>query len=409
MSEFVIITGDFSPWGGMDRANYELARYVARRGDSVHLVAHGVEPELAGHRNVVVHRVARLGGSHLLGALPLDRAGRWFGRRQQRGDRYVIVNGGNCHLADVNWVHYVHSAWRSRTDNLELLRRFKTALSHRYFVAAERSIIPRARLVIANSERTREDLIRYLGIPENRIQVVYYGTDPDTLQPANSTDRATARKELGWPTDRPVVAFLGELGDERKGFDMAYAAWKTLCKARSWDADLIVIGSGRAIPLWQKQSRQDGIAARIQFLGFRRDVPRLLGACDLLISPTRYEAYGLGVHEAVCCGLPAIVSRSAGVAERYPLDLDDLLLDDPEDMDELVARLLHWRGALEDWPRRLVPLRRTLSDWSWDDMAGRISTLIHDSHSGVADASRIRAATRRHNEMMVPQTCGLPK
>ncbi|MDK2408772.1 glycosyltransferase [Aphanizomenon sp. PH219] len=54
----------------------------------------------------------------------------------------------------------------------------------------------------------------------------------------------------------------------------------------------------------------------INFLGFRADVPNLLRAADCLVAPTRYEAYDLGVHEALCCGLPAIVSADAGVDER---------------------------------------------------------------------------------------------
>ena len=51
------------------------------------------------------------------------------------------------------------------------------------------------------------------------------------------------------------------------------------------------------------------------------DVPNLLRAADCLVAPTRYEAYGLGVHEALCCGLPGIVSADAGVAERYSPEL----------------------------------------------------------------------------------------
>jgi glycosyltransferase involved in cell wall biosynthesis len=67
-------------------------------------------------------------------------------------------------------------------------------------------------------------------------------------------------------------------------------------------------------------------------LGYREDVATILAASDLLASPTRYEAYGLNVHEAICRGVPALVSRSAGVAERYPPELRSWLLDDPDDV-----------------------------------------------------------------------------
>jgi glycosyltransferase involved in cell wall biosynthesis len=64
---------------------------------------------------------------------------------------------------------------------------------------------------------------------------------------------------------------------------------------------------------------------RVRFLGFRTDVPEIPSALDGLVHP-RYEAAGLSVHEALCRGLPAIVTACAGVAERYPADLRHCLL-----------------------------------------------------------------------------------
>ncbi len=66
-------------------------------------------------------------------------------------------------------------------------------------------------------------------------------------------------------------------------------------------------------------------------VGFTNRVSDILAAADVLVSPVRYESYGLNVQEAICCGVPAIVSRAAGVAERYPTELSDLLLPDPND------------------------------------------------------------------------------
>ena len=60
------------------------------------------------------------------------------------------------------------------------------------------------------------------------------------------------------------------------------------------------------------------VGESVRFLGYRKDLAQLLQASDALIAPTRYDSYGLGVHEALCCGLPALVSAGAGVAERYP-------------------------------------------------------------------------------------------
>ena len=73
------------------------------------------------------------------------------------------------------------------------------------------------------------------------------------------------------------------------------------------------ISSSRAQARSSRPGRRARLASclegRVRFLGFRRDMPAVFAACDLLIHPARYEAYGLAVHEALCRGLPALVTR----------------------------------------------------------------------------------------------------
>ena len=50
---FLLVSGDFVQTGGMDLGNFHLARYLARQGETVHLVSHRVDPELLAYPNVV--------------------------------------------------------------------------------------------------------------------------------------------------------------------------------------------------------------------------------------------------------------------------------------------------------------------------------------------------------------------
>ena len=66
---YAIVAGDFIPWGGMDRPNYELAWYLAeQQGAEVHLVSHRVASPLSDHSNVIWHRVPRPFGRDTLSA-----------------------------------------------------------------------------------------------------------------------------------------------------------------------------------------------------------------------------------------------------------------------------------------------------------------------------------------------------
>lgn len=382
---WLLVTGDFTPLGGMDRANFALADYLARNGAEVHLVSHRVWDDLKAFSNVHVHLVARPFDKHMLGAPLLATAGRIWARRLRRLDAgtRVLVNGGNCPAGDdLNWVQYVHAAWRPLASG-GIAARLKTSLTDVWWRRDERVALSHARLIIANSDRTRHALIENLGVPAERVRTVYYGADADRFPPIDPAERIEARRELGIDDDRPVIAFVGAMGDRRKGFDTLYEAWRGFHAGNSVGrARLVVAGAGSSLPYWKERAVREGLGESIAFLGFRRDVPRVLAACDLLASPTRYEAYGLNVQEALCRGLPAIVTAAAGVAERYPESLRELLLNDPDDPGELAAKLQIWYDRRLEFAAATAAFGAALRTRTWDDCAGEIVAFANSAAPG---------------------------
>jgi glycosyltransferase involved in cell wall biosynthesis len=374
-SSWVLVAGDFVDTGGMDAANLALATHLAAHGHDVHLATHRATQELARREGVTVHPARKPLDSYLFGVPFLDHTGRRVATQVQAGNANVLVNGGNCLWGDVNWVHYVHHAFRSSFQATSV-RGLVRHGAHVLYLRRERAALQRARLVIANSRRTKEDIVTHLEVPAERVKVVYYGTAAERYLQVDRAERDAIRAELGWSTSRPIVIFVGALGDRRKGFDTLFGAFKRLCARPDWDVDLKVVGVGSELPDWERRTREAGLDRRIQYLGFRRDVVRLLQSSDVLVAPTRYEAYGLAVHEAICCGVPALVSATAGVAERYPSTLETLLLHDPDDVDQLCERLVHWRGCADAYAAAARDASRELRRHSWDDMARQIAALV---------------------------------
>ena len=369
MTSWLLASGDFVPVGGMDTANHAFASFLARRGGTdVHLVAHRVAPELASRPGVHVHRVPRPFGLHTLGEPLLTSVATRRSREVLRSGGHVVANGGNLNAGDLAWIHYVHAAYSPLASGI-----FNApfgAFKHRQYLAAERRALTRARLVICNSDRTVDDVVKHVGVDPTRVRRVYYGIDAERFHEVG--DSAAAKVRLGFKPDTPIVLFVGALGDRRKGFDTVSDAWRSVSRKTDWDAQLLVAGSGAELSAWRARASTDGTAGCVTFLGYRTDVADLMAAADLLVHPARYEAYGLAVHEALCRGVPVIVSSCAGVVERLPESLGGLLIHDANSADDLAARLLYWRDRVLDLRERTRGVGAMLRARSWDDMSREI-------------------------------------
>jgi glycosyltransferase involved in cell wall biosynthesis len=380
---YLIVSGDFVKAGGMNQPNYELARYLAGEGFETHLVGYRVADDLARHPGVTFHRVPKPGGSYFLAQPLLNRFGRRWARALAAGGGRVIVNGSSCDWDDVNWVHHVQAVFAPQVT-AGWARRLKNRAQRRVDLAAERRIVPRAKLAVTDTERMKCDIVERLGFPAERAHAVYLGIDSTLFRPPTADERAAARARLGAGVSDsarkgPLVAFVGALGDARKGFDSLFGAWATLCAEPAWDADLVVVAMGGELPAWKARAVSAGIAPRIRFLGFDRDdafIARLLWGCDALVLPSRYEGYGRPVQEALCCGIPALVSRASGIAEQYPAELAELIIPNAEDVTDLVARLLLWRAAAEVWRDKIRPFSAALREHTWRRMAEQMVAIV---------------------------------
>lgn len=370
MTPWLLASGDFVPLGGMDTANHALASFLARRSNGpVHLVAHRVSPDLTRLPQIHAHLVPRPFGVHSLGEPLLTTIANRHARVVRDSGGRVLANGGNLDSGDMTWVHYVHAAYEPSA--VGALNAWVTAARHRRYLAAERRALTEARVVVCNSDRTVQDVVNRVGVDPRRVRRVYYGVDATRFHDRGEPE--SAKITIGRDPSVPLVLFVGALGDRRKGFDTVYASWAELCRTSQWDAHLLVAGAGAELGRWRALTDRDGMSDRITFLGYRTDIPNLMAAADLLVHPARYEAYGLAVHEAICSGVPAIVSSSAGIAERFPSDLRDLLLDDCESPAELSTRFRRWRAEPAELRCRTQAFGAQLRTRGWDDMSREIA------------------------------------
>ena len=169
-----------------------------------------------------------------------------------------------------------------------------------------------AHVVIANSELTRRDLIERCALDADRVHNIYLGCNEE-WRPARPAERAAAQC-LARPTAGPAAGRVRRRVRPRRAQRIRYTLDGVAAVVRrpDWDADLAAAGGGTRAAWWQDRIAHDGLASRVRWLGFTDRIFDLLAAADLLISPVRYEPYGLNVQEAVCRGIPALVSTARG-------------------------------------------------------------------------------------------------
>jgi UDP-glucose:(heptosyl)LPS alpha-1,3-glucosyltransferase len=204
---------------------------------------------------------------------------------------------------------------------------------HAILLAIEQRIFAdSSQVVLCPSHFVANEIASRHGVPRERLEVIPYGVDLERFDPSlRDLVGSRVRAELGAGAE-PIWLLVGS-GWRRKGLDTALRA---LALARSPDTTLWIAGSD-APGAWQARAAALGLAARVHFLGHRRDVERLYAAADALVLPTRYDAFGAVCLEAAAAALPVVTSRAAGAAEL--LAAGALVVADADDAAGFAAAL----------------------------------------------------------------------
>ena len=171
--------------------------------------------------------------------------------------------------------------------------------------------------IIAVSQYTKEDIVRIVGYPEERISVIYSGIDRGTFKPVA---KAEAQAKLAEEHDlqQPFFTYVSRLEHPAKNHVRlieAFEAFKDNC-----DSPHQLVFSGAD---WngaddiRARAKASKVADDIIFLGFAplSSLPLLYSGCDLMIYPSIFEGFGFPIIEALACGAPVICSNTSSMKE----------------------------------------------------------------------------------------------
>jgi glycosyltransferase involved in cell wall biosynthesis len=179
--------------------------------------------------------------------------------------------------------------------------------------------------VIAVSSSIRSFLCRKEKIPANKISVIYNSVDLSRFSPKSHPGaRLSARQKWGLPAEALIVGGVGRL-HYQKNFPLFLEVAAEVC-ARLPQALFVIAGEGPERAGLEEMGRKLGIASRLRFLGFVKEMPELYQGLDLLLLTSHFEGTPLTVLEAMAMGVPVVASQVDGVAEVLEDGRDGLLV-----------------------------------------------------------------------------------
>lgn len=176
---------------------------------------------------------------------------------------------------------------------------------------AER-VLKKARRLIAVSENTRRDAVHVLGIPPDRVSVIYPGVAPVFFD-VDAARVAEVRHKLG--IEKDYVLFVGTI-EPRKNVGGLLDAWESLADEFRDQFRLVIAGPEG----WRSESvmarLEKGING-VRYAGYvpEQDLPALTAGARVLAYPSLYEGFGFPVAQAMAAGVPVITSNVSSLPE----------------------------------------------------------------------------------------------
>jgi glycosyltransferase involved in cell wall biosynthesis len=239
-----------------------------------------------------------------------------------------------------------------------------------------RAAIRRATRIIAISDATRREILRYEPAGSDKITVIPNGVGGEFLDAASlGTDRVDeACRRLG--VARPYVLFVGNL-EPKKNLARLITAFSQWRASRGHSHTLLIVGQRPPkVPDGLKDA-DDLDNPAIRFAGYVEDadLPVLYRGAELVAYPSIYEGFGMPVLEGMAAGVPVLTSSVSSLPEVAG---GCAMLVNPFDVDD-IARGLHRALTDLEWRARAVEAgRRRAGELSWEENARRTAAVYHE-------------------------------
>lgn len=377
----------YTAHGGVERYAWDLVKHLLDAGHEVHFFAHFWDE--ARDPRVHLHRIPNPWKQ--IRFMKVWSYDRWVTRHVRLADWDVVhgfsksskqdiyTDGSGC-LADYQSYSIDEAGggkWQRRLRRASLHQRQVQAIEERRFTRGN------FRRIVTMSDLAGEQIRSRYGLNHDEVVTVYNGIDTTRFHPDNRERwRADYQNRIVVPKDAFVVLCVAN-DFRRKGVPTLIEAARIL-KERGLPGRrqlrICVVGKERMRreKVLMNTAKQKGVWDLIKFYGATEAVERWHGLADVLALPTRFDAFGNVVLEAMATGVPALVSARAGAAEVIHQGKTGFVLPDPDDAQEIAERIIELAGDEERRQAMGRAARAAAEGYSWDRHFQRMLALYEE-------------------------------
>lgn len=277
----------------------------------------------------------------------------WIEQRTRSAQRAILRDLDVFHVSDVTELAPEQSKQVATVYDLSplIFPQFHTRENLDLFARKLQHIRQHADVLIAISQSTKRDVVRYLNFPEDRIFVAYGGVNEE-FTPDYNTDLMQKVLNKYGIHEPGYVLHVGTL-EPRKNLVRLIEAYALVHRRQGGATPPLVLAGGNG---WDSDDifaavQRHRLTEYVRILGFVNDadLPSLYHGASIFAYPSLYEGFGIPVLEAMACGTPVLTSNVSSLPEIVG---DTAILIEPEDTQQIADGLQH---LLED-----IELRRNL-------------------------------------------------
>ena len=265
-------------------------------------------------------RIAQAGGhAHFISSWPVGsywkrRMFSWLFTREIKADRFDIIHGhGDTLRQDIlslhNCVHAAHEAiwaqplpWASGVGRL-----------HAQMLKAKQF-----KLLIANSNLMKQDLLERYGLFSDNISVIYPGYDANRFRiQDHNQHHQLVRDKLGIKKDQLLIGLITSGDFKKRGVIEFLRAVALLPHKIRENLHLLIMGQEKLLAPYQEAAGATS-PAYCHFLPPDPNVEKFYHALDIYTHCAFYEEFGQSAQEAMACGIPVVTHKRVGAAELFP-------------------------------------------------------------------------------------------